>query len=161
MMKTNIVDRDLTQQPPHSPTDRFGGFAIIGRTIDKCRASINGQLGEYHYDCPLDNQLFGFKGVNADKFKTAVAGAKTYEDVATWLQANGKQKTPDQIEEWSDKVEGAPLTEVFAEKSPTEKKELLEACQKLDLDYETATLFEWLDADDQASFEPQAHASEK
>jgi hypothetical protein len=160
-MKTNIVDRDLTKQPPHSPTERFGGFAILGRTIDKCRASINGQLGEYHYDCPLDNQLFGFKGVNADKFKNAIAGAKTYEDVAAWLQANGKQKTPTQIEDWSDKVEAAQLTDVFAGKSASEKKELMEACQKMDLDYETTTLFEWLDADDQASFEPQAHTSEK
>src|ERR1700689_1121334 len=115
-MKTTLEDRDLTKQAPHSPRDRFGGFAIIGRTVDKCRASISGKLGEYHYDCPLDNQLFGFKGIKGDQFKTAVASAKTYEEVATWLESRGYQKTPAEIREWSDKVEAAKLKDVFAKK---------------------------------------------
>jgi len=46
-------------------------------------------LGEYHYDCPLDNQLFSFKGINGEQFKTAVQAAKNYEEVGIWLQANG------------------------------------------------------------------------
>lgn len=53
-MSTPIIDRDLTKQAPHSPRDRIGGFAIASRTVDKCRASQAGTLGEYHYDCPLD-----------------------------------------------------------------------------------------------------------
>src|SRR5580693_1196983 len=106
-MKTTIEDRDLTKQAPRSPRDRFGGFAIIGRTVDKCRASISGRLGEYHYDCPLDNQLFGFKGINGEQFKTVVSTSQTYEDVATWLQSNGARKTPEEIRAWSEKVEAA------------------------------------------------------
>jgi hypothetical protein len=152
-MKTTIENRDLTEQAPHSPRDRFGGFAIIGRTIDKCRASIKGQLGEYHYDCPLDNQLFSFKGINGDQFKTTVASAKTYEDVAAWLQTNGTKKTPEEIKAWSDKVETAKLKDVFAEKTQAEKQDVREMCKKLEIDFDTATLFEWLEADDQASFE--------
>ena len=157
-MNTKIEDLDLTKQAPHSPRDRFGGFAIIGRTVDKCRASIRGKLGEYHYDCPLDNQLFGFKGINGDQFKKEVASAKTYEEVATWLQSAGNRKTTAEINEWSDKVEAARMKDVFAKKSQAEGQEVVEMCRKLGLDYETATLFEWLAADDQASFEPHLAA---
>src|SRR5580698_8249909 len=71
-MNTPIIDRDLTQQPPHSPRARIAGFAIASRTVDKCRASLAGKLGEYHYDCPLDNILFSFKGITGDQFKAVV-----------------------------------------------------------------------------------------
>jgi hypothetical protein len=46
-MKTTMVDmldKDLTQEAPHSPRVRFGGSAILGRTVDKCRASLAGKL---------------------------------------------------------------------------------------------------------------------
>ena len=98
-MNTPILDRDLTKQAPHSPRERIAGFAIADRTTDKCRASIAGTLGEYHYDCPLDNMLFSFKGINGGQFKTAVQAAKNYEDIGVWLQANGTKKTPAEIKE--------------------------------------------------------------
>ena len=81
------LDRDLTKQAPHSPRERLGDFVIARRTIDKCRASLNGTLGEYHYDCPLDNMLFSFKGINGEQFKQAVQAAKSYEDVEVWWRA--------------------------------------------------------------------------
>ena len=87
-MNTIIADQDLTKKAPHSPRNRIAGFAIASRTVDKCRASIAGKLGEYHYDCPLDNMLFGFKGIDGAQFKTAVQAAKNYEDVGAWLVAN-------------------------------------------------------------------------
>jgi hypothetical protein len=155
-MKTPIVDRDLTHEAPHSPRERFGDFAILGRTVDKCRASISGKLGEYHYDCPLDNQLFGFKGVNGAQFKTAVSSAKNYEDVAIWLQINGAPKTPGEITAWSDKVEALKMKDIPTFQDPERRKELGQHCRELGLDFETATLFEWLDADDKASSKPHA-----
>src|SRR5580698_2310281 len=88
IMNTPNIDRDLTKQPPHSPRARIAGFAIARRTVDKCRASLAGKLGEYHYDCPLDNMLFSFKGITGDQFKTAIQAAKNYEDVGVWLLAN-------------------------------------------------------------------------
>ena len=68
-MNPPILNLDLTKQAPHSPRERIAGFAIASRTVDKCRASIAGKLGEYHYDCPLDNMLFSFKGINGSQFK--------------------------------------------------------------------------------------------
>jgi hypothetical protein len=105
IMNTPIVTRDLTKQAPHSPRERLAGFAIVSRAVDKCRASLAGTLGEYHYDCPLDNMLFNFKGITGEQFKTAVQASANYEDVGAWLQANGTTKTPLEIKAWSDQME--------------------------------------------------------
>ena len=149
-MNTSSLDRDLTKQAPHSPRDRIAGFAIASRTVDKCRASLAGTLGEYHYDCPLDNMLFGFKGINGAQFRTVVQDAKNYEAVGVWLQANGTQKTPVEIKAWSDEMEAASLM-----KNPDKRAYFIENCTKLGLDPEKSTTFDWLEADDRASFAPQ------
>ena len=146
-MNTPIIDRDLTKQAPQSPRERTAGFAIADRTTDKCRASITGKLGEYHYDCPLDNMLFSFKGINGAQFKTAVQAAKNYEDVGVWLLANGTKKTPDEIKAWSDEVEAGSMM-----KKPEKRAYFTEECKKLGLDPETSSTFDWLEADDRASF---------
>lgn len=125
----------------------------MGRTVDKCRASLAGKLGEYHCDCPLDNQLFGFKGINGSQFKDAVASAKSYMDVVEWLQANGTRKTAQEITAWSNQVEALKLAECPAIQD--HKKEVAQSCEKLGLDFDSATLFEWLEADDEASFHSQ------
>ena len=150
-MSTPIIDRNLTKQAPHSPRERVAGFAIASRTVDKCRASIAGKLGEYHYDCPLDNMLFGFKGINGGQFKTVVETSKNYEDVGTWLLANGTKKTPAEIKTWSDEMEaGSPM------KNPEKRAFFTEECKKLGLKPEQTTTFDWLEADDRASFKSSA-----
>ena len=49
-MNTKVNGNDLTKQAPRSPRIRVGGYAILGRTLDKCRALIAGNIGEYHFD---------------------------------------------------------------------------------------------------------------
>jgi len=150
-MNTPIIDRDLTQQAPHSPRERIAGFAIASRAVDKCRASLAGTLGEYHYDGPLDNLLFRFKGISGEQFKTAVQTSKNYEDVGTWLQANGTTKTPVEIKTWSDEMEaGSPM------KNPERRASFMENCSRLMLNPETNSTFDWLEADDRASFRRKA-----
>ena len=150
-MNTLILDRNLTLQAPHSPRARVAGFAIADRTTDKCRASIAGTLGEYHYDCPLDNLLFSFKGITDEQFKAAVKAAKNYEDVGAWLLANGTQKTPAEIKAWSDGVEASSMMN-----NPEKRAYFTEECKKLGLDPETSSTFDWLEADDRASFKSLA-----
>ena len=91
--------------------------------------------------------LFGFKGINGGQFKTAVLAAKNYEDVGTWLQANGTKKTPVEIKAWSDEMEAGSLM-----KNPEKRAYFIENCTKLGLDPEKSTTFDWLEADDRASF---------
>ena len=146
-MNTPIIDRDLTKQAPHSPRERIAGFAIASRAVDKCRASMAGTLGEYHYDCPLDKQLFGFKGITGEQFKVAVKAAKNYDEIGTWLLAHGTAKTAPEIKDWSDDQEGDSLM-----KNPEKRAYFIENCHRLGLDPEKTTTFGWLEADDRASF---------
>jgi hypothetical protein len=146
-MNTPIIDRDLTKQAPHSPRERIAGFAIASRAVDKCRATIAGHPGEYHYDCPLGNMLFSFKGITGVQFKTAVQAAKNYEDVGVWLEANGTRKSPVEIKAWSDATEADSMM-----KNPEKREYFIENCTKLKLNPETNSTFDWLEADDRASF---------
>ena len=148
-MMTPIVAKDLTKQAPKSPRERIGGFVIAGRAIDKCRASLDGTLGDYHFDCPLDNVLFSFKGITVEQFKDAVLAAKTYEEVGEWLQANGTARTPAEVRAWSDEMEGASLM-----KDPEKRAYFIKSCSQLMLNPEMDTTFDWLEADDARASRP-------
>jgi len=146
-MSTPFVVRDLNKQAPHSPRERLAGFAIASRTVDKCRASLAGKLGQYHYDCPLDNLLFNFKGITTEQFKSAVQASKDYEEMGIWLHANGTLKTADEIKTWSDEMEASsPI------KNPDKRDYFIENCHKLGLNPQMNGTFDWLEADDRESF---------
>ncbi len=139
---------DLTRNPPRSAAMRLGGYAILARTLDKCRATIHGKQGEYHFDCPVDKELFAFKEITGDAFKAFVQPGKSDEEVIAWLGKFGKHRTSEEIKAWSDKVcANCPGTmnndfgTWFAEE-----------CAKLHLDPKATTLFHWLDVDDKVSF---------
>jgi hypothetical protein len=146
-MNTPIIARDLTKQAPHSPRERIAGFAIASRAVDKCRASLAGTLGDYHYDCPLDNMLFNFKGITGERFKTVVEASTNYEEVGAWLLANGTTKTATEIKTWSDEMEAGSLM-----KNPEKRAFFIADCARLWLNPQTNTTFDWLEADDRASF---------
>ena len=150
-MSTPIIDRDLTKQAPHSPRERIAGFAIARRAVDKCRASQAGVLGEYRYDCPLDKMLFNFKGITGEQFKAAVQASNSYEDVGTWLQANGTHRTPLEITTWSDEMEASSLM-----KNPEKHDYFITKCSELGLNPQMNTTFDWLEADDRESFRRKA-----
>ena len=150
-MNTPIIARDLTKQAPHSPRERIAGFAIASRAVDKCRASLAGTLGEYRYDCPLDNMLFNFKGITGEQFKTAVQASTNYEEVGAWLLASGTTKTATEIKTWSDEMEAGSLM-----KNPEKRSAFIENCSRLWLNPQTNSTFDWLEADDRASFSRKA-----
>jgi hypothetical protein len=145
-MSTKITAKDLTKEAPRSPKIILGGYAILSRTIDKCRAAIAGTVGEYHFDCPLDNQLFGFKGIKGDGFKAYVAEGHSDDEILAWVNAQGTPKTPDEIAAWSKKVAANNYAD-----APDKKGWLVGENTRLGLDKD-ATLFDMLAADDIASF---------
>jgi len=146
-MNTPIIVRDLTKQAPHSPRKRIAGFVIATRAVDKCRATLAGTPGEYHFDCPLDNMLFSFKGITGEQFKAAAQSATSYEEVGAWLLTHGTPKTPAEIKTWSDTVEASSLMKV-----PEKKAYFIESCHKIGLNPETNSTFDWLEGDDRSSF---------
>jgi hypothetical protein len=143
----NINAKDLTKEPPTSPSERVGGYVILARMDDKCRAMIAGELGEYHTDCPLDHMLLDFKGVSFEEIKKELADGATDEDIAKYLDTHGTPKSPDEVKAWSDDMDKANPYE-----NPDKRDWYAAECAKLDLDPQTTTLFEWLDAGDEAGY---------
>jgi hypothetical protein len=145
-MHKNVVGKDLTKEAPRSPRVRVDGYAILGRTTDKCRALVAGNIGEYHFDCPLDNMLFGFKGLKGPDFKAQIENGASDQQMAEWVDANGEKKTPDEIKHWGDEQEAYKPYE-----DPERREWFVEQVKPLGLDPATTTLFDWLEADDKAS----------
>ncbi|MEP6602580.1 MAG: DUF5069 domain-containing protein [Spartobacteria bacterium] len=144
-MHKNVTGKDLSKEAPRSPRIRLGGYAILGRTIDKCRALIAGNIGDYHFDCPLDNMLFGFKGVKAPEFKAQIENGASDQQMAEWLDQSGEKKTADEVKRWSEEVEA---TDPY--NNPERRDWFVEQVKPLGLDPAKTTLFEWLEADDKA-----------
>src|SRR6266567_3753160 len=130
-MNTKVIGKDLTKESPRSPRIRVGGYAILGRTLDKCRALVGGNIGEYHFDCPLDNTLFDFKA--------QIENGASDQEMVEWLNRNGQKKTPDEIKRWGDEV-----TVNNPYNDPEKREWFIEQVKPLGLDPAKTTLFGWL-----------------
>jgi Domain of unknown function (DUF5069) len=139
---------DLTLHPPRSPRVKLGGFVALPRMIDKCRATIAGKNGEYHYDCPLDKRVLSFAGVTADALKAEVAKGKGDGKLLDWITTNSTTKPSEwEILAWSEWQSARVVSDVETRdffnglhKQYGEKRE------------DIATWFDLLDLDDYASF---------
>jgi hypothetical protein len=139
--------KDLTKQAPASPRQRTGGYAILARMTDKARADIAGTMGDYPTDCPLDRMLLDWKGVEYAGVRKALESGATDEEIAAYLDSHATPKTPQEVSAWSDSVENATIH------GDPEKGAYFDGeCKKLGLDPATATTFDWLDADDRATY---------
>jgi hypothetical protein len=97
----NYSQPDLTQFPPRSARVRLGDFAHLPRLLDKARAEIAGKIGEFHYNCPMDQQFFRFTGISAEAFLAAVKAGGSDSDLLAWVMAN-TTRLPYEIGAWSD-----------------------------------------------------------
>lgn len=94
---------DLTKRPPRSPRTRLGGYALLPRMLDKGRAEIAGQNGEYHYNCPLDQHFVNFTGIDPAALLEQLKAGKGDGEILTWINQNAQSKrTPWEIEQWSE-----------------------------------------------------------
>ncbi len=118
---SNLNALDLSKDVPRSPREKLGDYIIAGRTLDKCRAEIAGTLGEYHFDCPLDNVFFSFAGITADAFREFVATGASDEEVANWIAEHSQQKNRREIIQWNNEYRGKRISEM-----PIELQEFLE-----------------------------------
>jgi len=139
--------KDLTKEAPRSPRTRIGKYIILARAIDKGRALLAGTPGDYHFDCPLDNMLFGFKGVKGEEVRQKLAAGASDQEVAAWIDSQGLSKTPEEIKAWADGIENSSPYQ-----NPEKKEWFSGECAKLGLDPAKTSLFDWLEADDKASY---------
>jgi hypothetical protein len=94
---------DLTKRPPRSPRCRLGGYALLPRMLDKGRAVIAGTNGEFHYDCPLDQHIINFLGIDPSALREQLAAGKGDGEILEWIGAHAAHKrAPWEIEQWSN-----------------------------------------------------------
>jgi len=145
---SKISAPNLTQRPPRSPRVRLGGYALLPRILDKCRATLTKKNGEYSYNCPLDQHFLKFAGVNPISLKKQVARGLGDGEILEWIEKNQKHRRSGQeIEAWSDFMNRrAP--------SSIDQRERMNSYQKTaQADREDITTwFDVLDLDDFASF---------
>jgi hypothetical protein len=104
MASTHVAD--LTKQAPRSPRVRLGGYTALPRMLDKGRAEIAGKNGEYHYNCPMDQRLLSFLGIDADALRKELATGKGDWEILEWIQNNAKHnRTDPEIAAWSAQSE--------------------------------------------------------
>ena len=106
---------------PRSPRETLGGYVIAARTLDKCRASLAGKLGEYKFDCPLDNFFFGFTEIAADSFREFVSTGADDDLVAQWIETNARPRERRDIIQWNNDMRAKRICEL-----PIELQEFLE-----------------------------------
>ena len=86
---------------------------MLPRMLDKCRAELAGKNGGYHYNCPLDQRLLSFVGIDAEQLKAEVAKGVGDGEVLRWIEANAAHKrTASEIAQWSAMRDAAVPTDV-------------------------------------------------
>jgi hypothetical protein len=101
--KLNITAPDLTVRAPRSSRVRLGGYALLPRMLDKGRATLAGTNGEFHYNCPLDQHILNFLGLDHAALLEELGKDRSDFEILTWIQANAKhQRSPWEIQQWSD-----------------------------------------------------------
>jgi hypothetical protein len=73
------------------------------------------------------------------------------KEMLEWLNQSGEKKTTAAIEQWSEQVEASSLYH-----HPEKREFFREAATKLGLDPARTTTFDWLEADDNASYARKA-----
>jgi len=93
---------DLTKNYPRSVHDKFAGIVQLGRTVDKSRAYTTKTLGEYHYNCGMDQAVFGFLGVTDHDAFAAEVAKRDDAGVERWVRETYlSRKSPDEIAAWN------------------------------------------------------------
>jgi hypothetical protein len=93
---------DLTKTFPASPHAMLGGFVLAKRAVDKCRATLAGTAGEYHFDCPLDNIWLGFVEIKGPDLKAFVETGADDEAVSKWIAEHAKKRERIENIKWNN-----------------------------------------------------------
>jgi hypothetical protein len=110
--KVKALAPDLTKTFPRSPHAMVGGYVLSARCLDKCRADLAGTIGEYHFDCPLDNFFLGFAGLKGPDLKEFVATGADDAAVAKWIEAHAAKRPRIEVIRWNNEWRYKRMSEV-------------------------------------------------
>ena len=110
--KVKLLAKDLTKDYPRSRRETLTGYVLAARCLDKCRATISGTQGEYHYACPLDSRFLGFAEIKSDEFKNFVTTGATDDEVAKWIESHARMRDRVDIVLWNNKERDLRLSDL-------------------------------------------------
>ena len=121
--KLKLLTRDLRdgKEYPRSPRETLGGYVLAARAVDKCRAVLTRQQGEYHSNCPLDQRWLKFAEIDYDAFKSFVATGATDEEIGAWIGKHAKKRSRTEVIAWNNKERDLRLSDL-----PPETQEYME-----------------------------------
>lgn len=71
----------------------MAGIVMLPRTIDKAKSFAANKLGEYHYNCPLDQAVLEFLGIDHVAFARKIVNLETEDKIEKWANSIMKGKT--------------------------------------------------------------------
>ena len=90
---------------PRSVHEKYLGIVQLARTIDKATMLAQGNIGEYHYDCPMDQALFAAFGIDGKKLAQLASEASTnparHADIEGYLKPLIAKKSQVEIEHFN------------------------------------------------------------
>ncbi len=92
---------DLTTSYPRSVHEKLFGLVQIARTIDKGKAQARGNIGEYHYNCPMDQAVFSFLGIDHEALLDVIKNAKSDAEIESYVKSFVDKKSPEEIARWN------------------------------------------------------------
>jgi hypothetical protein len=111
--KLEKLARDLRKGPPRGPRETLGGYVILGRCVDKCRAELVGVNGEYTYwPCTLCSFLEPFSGIDHEDLKTFIATGADDDEVGEWFNANSKVRNRIDVIRWNNRMREMTLSDL-------------------------------------------------
>lgn len=88
---------NLALAQPRSPRATIAGLAMAVRTADKARATAAGTLGNFKYDCSMDNKLFAFAGIDASEYLAAFTSTPEDSGAEALLVSKIAGKSDDEV----------------------------------------------------------------
>jgi hypothetical protein len=88
---------DLTKTTPRSVRETFVGIVQLARATDKAKALAHGNIGEYKYDCPMDQGVFDFLGITGPEYLKIVKNAKSDGEIEAYVRPFVSKKTSQEI----------------------------------------------------------------
>jgi len=108
---------DLTKEHPRSVRDKWQGVVQLGRTVDKGKAEARGNVGDYHYNCPMDQAVFSFLGIDHERLLDAIRSARSDAEIEAFTHPFVAAKSRDEIErsnrEWLSREPEGPSRDAF------------------------------------------------
>jgi hypothetical protein len=103
---------DLTKTMPRSVKETMLGVVQLARTTDKAKALAHGSVGDYKYDCPMDQGLFEYLGMDSKAFLNVVKEAQSDSEIEAYATTFVAKKDPRNIEAFNKRwLSAVPIGE--------------------------------------------------